>query len=127
MSEQAKRNAINWFEIPSGDFKRAVKFYETILGASMYVSKMGDVDMAFFPMDEGKVGGAVIKWEHGKPSADGTMVYLNANPDLATILSRIEAAGGKIVAPKTHITPEIGYFAVFLDCEGNRVALHSQN
>ena len=47
-----KRNAINWFEIPSGDFQRAKKFYETILGVELYATKMGDCDMAFFPMDE---------------------------------------------------------------------------
>jgi predicted enzyme related to lactoylglutathione lyase len=34
-------------------------------------------------------------------------------------------AGGKIVAPKTEISPEHGYMALFIDTEGNRVALHS--
>jgi uncharacterized protein len=88
---------------------------------------MGDADMAFFPMDEGKVGGAVISHQSAKPSPEGTMVYLNAHPDLSLILSRVEKAGGKVVVPKTQITPEIGFMAVFLDTEGNRVALHSQN
>ena len=32
----------------------------------------------------------------------------------------------KVVLPKTQITEEIGSFCVFLDTEGNRVALHSQ-
>ena len=120
------RNAINWFEIPSSDFERAKKFYETIIGSSMYTMKMGDADMAGFPSDEGKVGGAVIFQKDCKPGADGTTVYLNANPDLAEILGRVEKAGGKVIVPKTQVNPEIGYFAVFLDTEGNRVALHSQ-
>lgn len=34
-------------------------------------------------------------------------------------------AGGKIVVPKTEISPEYGHMAVFIDTEGNRVALHS--
>ena len=122
-----KRNALNWFEIPSSNFERAKKFYETIIGSSMFTMKMGDADMAGFPSDEGKVGGAVIFQKDCKPSADGTMVYLNAQPDLSVILSRVEEAGGKVVVPKTQVNPEIGYFAVFLDSEGNRVALHSQN
>ena len=122
-----KRNALNWFEIPSLNFARARKFYETIYGVEMHTMKMGDADMAFLPMDEGKVGGAVTCCESMKPSADGTLVYLNANPDLSTMLGRVEKAGGKVVVPKTQVTPEIGFFAIFIDTEGNKVALHSQS
>ncbi len=60
-----------------------------------------------------------------KPSTDGVLVYLNGNPDLQIVLDKIEAAGGKIVMPKTEISPEYGYMALFSDTEGNRVALHS--
>lgn len=122
-----KRNALNWFEIPAADFQRAKKFYEQILGAEMHEMKMGDAEMAFFPTDEGKVGGAVTHQAMMKPSADGTTVYLNANPDLTTTLDRVAKAGGKVIVPKTQVTPEIGYFAMFLDSEGNKIALHSQN
>jgi predicted enzyme related to lactoylglutathione lyase len=45
---------------------------------------------------------------------------------LGTPLSRVEAAGGSVVMPKTSIG-ENGYMAIFLDTEGNRVALHSMN
>jgi predicted enzyme related to lactoylglutathione lyase len=121
------RNAINWFQIPSSDYGRATKFYESILGVTMHRMPMGDSEMAFLPADDGKVGGAIVFHKDAKPSADGTMVFLNANPDLADILRRIEKAGGKIIVPKTHINSEIGYFAIFLDTEGNRVGLHSQN
>jgi len=61
-----------------------------------------------------------------KPSNDGAKIYLNGNPDLANALSKIEAAGGKIVMPKTKISDDIGYMAFFNDTEGNTVALHSQ-
>ena len=60
-----------------------------------------------------------------KPSTEGAVVYLNANPDLSTVLSKVESAGGG--EPKTQITPEIGFMAFFLDTEGNKVALHSQH
>ena len=53
------------------------------------------------------------------------MVYLNANPDVQLVLDKVEAAGGKILVPKTEISPEIGFMGVFIDTEGNRVALHS--
>lgn len=119
-------NALNWFEIPALDLDRAVKFYETIFAIEMPRMEMGGA-MAFFPIDmgSGKVGGALMQSPYHKPSADGAVVYLNGNPDLDIVLGRIEAAGGKIVMPKTKITDEIGYMAFFIDSEGNRVALHS--
>jgi len=58
---------------------------------------------------------------------DGAKIYLNGNPDLSNALSRIEAAGGKVVVPKTKISGEIGHMAFFIDPEGNTVALHSNN
>lgn len=121
-----KRNAINWFEIPSTDFGRATKFYESILGVTMHKMSMGGAEMGFLPADDGKVGGAIVCHKDVKPSADGTMVYLNCHPDLSDVLGRIEKAGGKVVIPKTQVNPEIGYYAVFFDTEGNKVALHSK-
>jgi len=60
------------------------------------------------------------------PSKEGSIIYLNANPALDNVLVRIEGAGGEVVVPKTQITEEIGYMAFFIDTEGNKVALHSQ-
>jgi len=119
-------NALNWFEIPAGDINRAAKFYETIFSIEMQRMEMGG-SMAFFPagMEGGKVGGALVQSPYHKPGTDGSVIYLNGNPDLDIVLGKIEAAGGKIVMPKTKITDEIGYMAFFMDTEGNRVALHS--
>jgi predicted enzyme related to lactoylglutathione lyase len=122
-------NALNWFEIPAVDIQRAKKFYETIFGIQMDLQTMMGIDMASFPMDNGngKASGAVVKGEMYKPSMEGAVIYLNANPNMDNVISKIEGAGGKMLMPKTQITPEIGYMAFFADTEGNRVALHSQN
>jgi len=40
-------------------------------------------------------------------------------------LDRVEAAGGKIGLEKTKISDENGFMGMFIDTEGNRVALHS--
>ena len=53
------------------------------------------------------------------------MIYLNGNPDVQKVLDKVEAAGGKILVPKTEISPEYGFMAVFIDSEGNRIGLHS--
>ena len=123
----SKSNSLNWFEIPVTDLARAKKFYEAIFEMEMYQMTMGNADMAFFPMEMGgkTVGGAIIKHESASPSDHGTVVYLNANPDMPAILERVEKAGGKIATPRTEISPEIGFSAFVIDTEGNRVGLHS--
>jgi uncharacterized protein len=118
-------NALNWFEIPVSNMDRAKKFYETIFGITIPVQVMGAFTMGFLPMNQGKVSGALCQGEHYKPSMDGALIYLNGNPDLATVLSKVEQAGGKVIQPKRQITPEYGYMALFTDSEGNRMALHS--
>jgi uncharacterized protein len=122
-------NALNWFEIPASDFERARHFYQVIFGIHMQVDNMMGMKMAFFPMamGSGKASGALVQSDFHKPSMDGSIIYLNANPDMTDILNRIETEGGKVLMPKTHITQDIGYMAFFTDTEGNRVALHSQN
>jgi uncharacterized protein len=35
-------------------------------------------------------------------------------------------AGGRIVMNKTFISDDAGYFAIFIDTEGNKLALHSK-
>jgi predicted enzyme related to lactoylglutathione lyase len=119
------QNAINWFEIPAKDFKRATKFYGTILGTELQHVPMGPNEMGFFPSEQGGVGGAVVAGPESHPAQGGTCVYLNANPDLTAVLGRIAGAGGTVIVPKTPISPEFGFFALFKDTEGNIVGLHS--
>jgi predicted enzyme related to lactoylglutathione lyase len=123
-----RTNSLNWFEIPVSDLGRAKKFYETIFGITMPEMETMQFKMAFFPSDpgSGKVSGGLCKSDMHKPSAEGAVIYLNADPDLSTVLSKIEAAGGKVVMPKTQISPDVGFMAFFADTEGNHVALHSQ-
>jgi hypothetical protein len=120
-------NVINWFEIPATDIDRAVEFYKNVLGGEFHQEEMYGIKMAFFPMEDQMqgVGGAICSGEGYKPSLDGTRVYLNGGEDLAKPLSKVEAAGGKVVMPKTKINDEIGYMAFFIDSEGNNVAFHS--
>ncbi|MCB0522675.1 MAG: VOC family protein [Lewinellaceae bacterium] len=114
-----------WFEIAVADFDRAKKFYETIFNMEIHTIDLGALKMGIFP--HGKEGaGASICWGAWyKPSPHGTVVYLNAEPDLLEVQNKIEGAGGKIVQPKKQISPEHGFMALFEDTEGNRLALHS--
>ena len=122
-----KANSLNWFEISVSDIKRAKSFYETVFGIKMDQQENMGMQMAFFPSEDmnGKVSGSLVQGPMHKPSADGSKVYLNDNPDLSNALGKIEKAGGKVVLPKTKISDDIGFMAFFVDSEGNTVALHS--
>ncbi len=120
-------NAINWFEIPVTDLERAKKFYENILGVKLDLNEMGPMQMAWFPMEQNAPGatGTLIKSEGYTPSHSGSLVYFSV-PDIEATLSNIDSTGGKTLMPKTSIG-DFGFIAHFEDCEGNRVALHSEN
>jgi predicted enzyme related to lactoylglutathione lyase len=123
------KDAISWFEIPASDLDRAQQFYETIFGVKLDAIDMPNIKMRMFPLDDpmNGVGGAVVdSGGFHKPSVtDGPLIYLNGNPDVQKVMDKVEAAGGKIMVPKTEISPEYGYMAVFIDSEGNRIGLHS--
>jgi predicted enzyme related to lactoylglutathione lyase len=121
-------NSINWFEIPVTDLARAKHFYQVAFGIHMEDMNMPGMEMSGFPaeMGNGKVSGALVNSSNSKPSADGVIIYLNANPDMTDVLQRIESEGGQVVLGKTLISPEIGYMAFFIDTEGNKLGIHSQ-
>lgn len=118
------KNLINWFEIPATDFNRAVSFYQTILGLEIKETEMFGTKMGFFPTDGTNVSGAIVKGEDYKPSTDGVVAYLNGGNDLQGVLDRVENNNGKVIVPKTQISPGMGYFGIFIDSEGNKMAVH---
>lgn len=119
------KNYVNWFEIPAHNLSRAVSFYNHIYGIEMETTEMNGYAMALFPASKG-IGGAVVQGQGCVPSDAGTLVYLNGGKDLHDVLSRVEEAGGRVVMGKTPINEDVGYFAIFIDTEGNKLALHSK-
>lgn len=120
-----KVNPVGWFEIPVTDLVRAREFYEHIFEVKLEEHRMDDVDMAWFPMQEGVYGaaGTLARGKNYKPSSDGVLVYLTT-PDIDAALSRVEKNGGRVLAAKTSIG-EYGFIGLFLDTEGNRIGIHS--
>ncbi|HVI49284.1 MAG TPA: VOC family protein [Chitinophaga sp.] len=124
----AQINPVGWFEIYVDDMTRARKFYETVLGITLteLPSPEGfNGQMFAFPSepDAPNASGALVKHEMGQPSAAGTLIYFTCD-DCATELSRVEAAGGKINAPKFSIG-EYGFVGIASDTEGNSIGFHS--
>lgn len=118
---------INWFEIPSSDFSRAVKFYETIFGSKLRVEDFGNAPMGIFTADDGDGVGCVIHSEQMTPSANGAVIYLDATPSIDAVLGRVEKAGGRVLMDKMELPRDLGFIAHFVDTEGNRLALHAMN
>lgn len=118
-------NITNWFEIPVTDFIRAKNFYEAVLEIVVETMEMGPTTMGMFSSDPDAVSGALVYGGDSTPSENGTLVYFNCGDDLAPMLERVEQAGGKVVTPKTEIGGDFGFYAHFVDTEGNKVGLHS--
>ncbi len=121
------KNTIAFFEIPAVDFTRAVTFYEIILDIKLTVMDCGNEKMAFFPNENGQCPGAV-SWDSERtflPSKDGALIHFHIE-NMEKTLSSIDNRGGKIIRPKTKIEAENrGYFSLFIDSEGNRLGLYS--
>lgn len=122
-----RKSPIVWFDLPVSDMERARRFYAEVLGQEVPLMEGTDGSVALFPMDpDGDVGGDLALGEGQIPSTQGATVYFSGGDDLQPMLDRVEAAGGKVLMPKTNMGPDIGNIAFFLDSEGNRVGLHSE-
>ena len=125
-----KANMVGWFEIPVTDMNRAKSFYEKVFGIKIQIEQFGDTTMGWFPFAEnpetrGAAGSLVQNGQFYKPSANGTLVYFSS-PEITYELRQVEEAGGVVLQEKTLIKEDIGYMGLFLDTEGNKIALHSK-
>ena len=113
------------FEIPATSLERAVKFYSSIFSVPLETMNIPEIKMGLFPYEGQSTVGVIIEGEGYLPSSSGVTLYLNAGEDLQVVLSKVEENGGKILVSKTPHADESGFFALFLDTEGNRLGLHS--
>lgn len=118
------KNFVSIFEIPATDIKRAIGFYATIMDMDIEFLDFPGMQLGLFPVDDQINFGTIAL---GTPSADGVTIYLNGGDNLQVILDRVETEGGKVLVPKSQHADESGYFALFLDSEGNKLGLHSPN
>jgi uncharacterized protein len=117
-------NPVQWLEIAATNLERAKVFYATVFNLEFYYIEMPDSKMYMFGQSDG-VGssGCLVQGKGSNPSADGTIVYFSCE-DVASTAAKVEEAGGQVIIPKTDIG-EFGFFGQFIDTEGNRIGLHS--
>ncbi len=123
MTVEARKDAITWFEIPTGDLDSSAKFYETVLGVTLARDTVAGIPHAIFPA-RGGVGGALVTRAPTQPGPRGALIYL-ACEDVASALARACAAGGDVVVPAT-LLDNIGTIAAISDLDRNIVGLHGK-
>lgn len=126
-SKKQTKSYISIFEIPATDIKRAINFYEAILDIDIEHMEMPGMEMGVLPYENQQVIGVIMKGEGYEPSAKGVTIYLDGGDDLQVILEKVKQNGGSILVPKTTHADESGFFALFIDSEGNKMGLHSPN
>jgi predicted enzyme related to lactoylglutathione lyase len=112
-------------EIPADDTLAAGKFYGDVFGWNI------ETDPTFSYTQfraEGGPGGGFVSTQATDggmmpAKADSLLLYIGTD-DIDASLAKVEAHGGKTVLPKTEI-PGIGWFAIFTDPTGNRLALYT--
>jgi len=117
-----QKNVVCWADIAVLDLDRAMEFYSKVIGTKLMKVEAPDGIFAIFPHDDCGVGACLSA--EAKPSENGALVYLDVTGFIDEAAARIPEAGGKILKPKTKIC-EYGYRVIFIDSEGNRVALYS--
>jgi predicted enzyme related to lactoylglutathione lyase len=86
---------------------------------------MGPQMLGVFPYEPPAISGCVIAGPNLTPSSAGTIIYVNADPILSTVVDRVAAAGGQVLVPRVELPEGMGVFAHIVDTEGNRIGLHA--
>jgi predicted enzyme related to lactoylglutathione lyase len=121
----APRHQVVWFDIPVRDIDRALRFYSAVLGTQLKKDQAGPgAAIAELPHAQGSIGGCLVQNMDARPSESGPLLYLNTLGRLDEALNAVEKHGGRVLSGTQSIAP-FGFRAIVLDCEGNRIALHS--
>lgn len=111
---------ICYLEIPSKTAESSAAFYASIFGWKS--RPRGDGNLAFD--DTGCVSGTWVK-EADRTPDERTRVYIMVDR-IADTLQQVEAAGGRVLTPRTEIGPGMGAFAAFADPVGNEFGLYEE-
>ena len=111
-------------ELSTTDIDKTRSFNESIFDWK-FESVPGFESYAMFTTPSG-LGGGIDSGPNAEPPIDkGPVLHIEVD-DIEAALGLIHAAGGKTIVPKTKISDEFGFFALFLDNVGNRLGIWSR-
>jgi predicted enzyme related to lactoylglutathione lyase len=118
------KDPVCWVELLSQDLEGAVSFWKQVVGWGFQVMEGVD-DYAFvegYPRREvSGVAGAGILTGEAAGMARGANVYVSVE-DLGATEARVTENGGRVIMSRVPV-PGMGHFSLFLDPEGNRLAI----
>jgi predicted enzyme related to lactoylglutathione lyase len=124
MSEfNSEHNRAVWFDIPVADLERAASFYRAVLAIQMHREQFQGG--AFYVLEHAGGNGGCLLVQPSDIGTGGVLLYLNVDGRIHDAVRAAEQRGGSVLEPIHSIGP-YGFRAVIRDCEGNRIALHSQ-
>jgi predicted enzyme related to lactoylglutathione lyase len=133
---------ITWFEIPAFAFDESVDFYSKVFQINVEVKMLGSILYGIMN-DKGQgITGAIMKVKEKLIPNQGPVLFFRV-VDMSETLKRIAFYGGVVlkekaliknenpdgtlVIPRTYIDNAVGYYALFRDLEGNKMALYSNS
>ena len=132
---------ITWFEIPVENLDRAILFYSVVLFIKIDKKNFLNQEYGIFNKEINTIKGALVKKENHQPGT-GIILFFYV-VDLIDSLKKVEQFGGKILIQKTRLKQQsvegflsikqnmidgnIGYYAEFMDSEGNKICLYSNS
>ena len=115
--------SIIWFEIPADKPERAKKFYQSLFGWKIKAfPTMPDYHHIDTAGPDASPDGGLMKRMH----PDHTITNYVRVPSVSKAAAKVQKLGGEICRPKTAV-PEMGYFVICKDTEGNTFALWEVN
>jgi predicted enzyme related to lactoylglutathione lyase len=113
------KHTIVHFEIPAGDVKRAKQFYSELFGWQFSTLPGFDEYWVFDTGDpEQDAGGGLMARQ---APGQGIVHYIQVE-SVADYVTQVQALGGQVIFPRSPV-PGMGWFAQFLDTEGNCFAI----
>jgi predicted enzyme related to lactoylglutathione lyase len=116
---------VSIIEIPVTNLERATAFYEALLGIEIERAEMDGVEMGLFPYENEAASVVLAQGADYQPSNKGVLLYLHATKGIESALEVVAQQGGHILLAKTLISEDMGYYALFIDGEGNKMGLHA--
>ena len=114
----SKRNVVH-VEIPAANVQAASKFYADLFGWKM--QHIPEMDYTMWEDGSGFGGG--FNTVSDENPLGKVLVYIDSD-DIEADLKKAEQLGGKAIHAKTEI-PGTGWFGIFEDLDGNRLALYT--
>lgn len=113
-----KRNIVH-IEISTRNSEETIKFYQELFGWK--VERIPEMNYATWEATEGPGGGFSPLGEDNK--AGDVLIHVSSD-DIDADLKKAKSLGGTILREKSEI-PNIGWWGVFKDPTGNKIALYT--